>query len=107
VVPGRKVSKITILLLPSAGWTSKRVTAKEVLMNPLMLRQLWSSIENSQVNILLSLDDTSLIQWLIKQFKQEQSLNQDETNMIDNYLRTKLSLIRDIAQERIGTESMG
>ncbi|MBK4730520.1 hypothetical protein JJD41_11695 [Oxynema sp. CENA135] len=76
-------------------------------MNPLMLRQLWSSIENSQVNILLSLDDTSLIQWLIKQFKQEQSLNQDETNMIDNYLRTKLSLIRDIAQERIGTESMG
>jgi hypothetical protein len=107
VVPGRKVSKITILLLPSSGWTSKKVTAKEVLMNPLMLRQLWSSIENSQVNILLSLDDTSLIQWLIKQFKQEQSLNQDETNMIDNYLRTKLSLIRDIAQERIGTESMG
>ncbi|MEB3828185.1 hypothetical protein [Phormidium sp. CCY1219] len=73
-------------------------------MSPLMLRQLWSLIEKTQVNILLSLDDTSLVQWLLKQFKKEQAIDPDEANMLNTYLRSKLSLIRDIAQERVATE---
>lgn len=73
-------------------------------MSPLMLRQLWSLIEKTQVNILLSLDDTSLVQWLLKQFKKEQAIDPDEANMLNAYLRSKLSLIRDIAQERVATD---
>jgi succinate dehydrogenase flavin-adding protein (antitoxin of CptAB toxin-antitoxin module) len=69
-----------------------------------MLRQLWSLIEKTQVNILLSLDDTSLVQWLLKQFKKEQAIDPDEANMLNAYLRSKLSLIRDIAQERVATD---
>lgn len=72
-------------------------------MTPMMLRQLWSLIETTQANMLLKLDDASLIQWLLKQVKQERSLNPDETNIVSDYLRSKLSLIRDLAQERQAT----
>ncbi|MCT7972241.1 hypothetical protein [Laspinema olomoucense] len=73
-------------------------------MNPLMLRQIWSLIEKTQVNVLLSLDDASLVQWLLKQFRQEQPLDPDQVNVLNTYLRSRLSLIRDIASERIATD---
>ncbi|MBO0351411.1 MULTISPECIES: hypothetical protein [Oscillatoriales] len=73
-------------------------------MNPLMLRQIWSLIEKTQVNVLLSLDDASLVQWLLKQFRQEQPLDPDQVNVLNAYLRSRLSLIRDIASERIATD---
>lgn len=73
-------------------------------MNPLMLRQIWSLIEKTQVNVLLSLDDASLVQWLLKQFKQEQPLDPDQVHLLNAYLRSRLSLIRDIASERIATD---
>jgi hypothetical protein len=74
------------------------------MMNPLMLRQIWSLIEKTQVNILLSLDDASLVQWLLKQFRQEQPLDPDQANVLNAYLRSRLSLIRDIASERVATD---
>lgn len=69
-------------------------------MTPTMLRHLWSLIETTQANMLLKLDDASLIQWLLKQIKQEQTLDIDETYVLSTYIRSKLSLIRDLAQER-------
>lgn len=71
-------------------------------MTPVMLRQLWSLVETTQANILLKLDDASLVQWLLKKLNQERSLNHDETNIISNYIYSKLSLIRDLAEERQG-----
>lgn len=69
-------------------------------MTPTMLRQLWSLIERTQASLLLKLDDASLVQSLIKQLKQERSLNGDEINHINDYLSNRLSLIRDLAQQR-------
>ncbi|MGB7440211.1 MAG: hypothetical protein WA919_04025 [Coleofasciculaceae cyanobacterium] len=69
-------------------------------MNPTMLRQLWSLIETSQANLLLKLDDASLVQWLLKQFKQERTLNNEEMHVLNDYLNTRLSLIRELAQQR-------
>lgn len=69
-------------------------------MNPTMLRQLWSLIETTQANLLLKLDDASLVQCLLKQLKQQRSLNQDEANILRDYLSSRLSLIRDLAHER-------
>lgn len=69
-------------------------------MNPTMLRQLWSLIEKSQANLLLKLDDASLVQWLLKQFKQERTLNHEEMHVLNDYLYTRLSLIRELAQQR-------
>ncbi|GAB4291867.1 MAG: hypothetical protein Fur0025_27280 [Oscillatoriaceae cyanobacterium] len=73
-------------------------------MSPVMLRQLWNLIEKTQVNTLLSLNDTTLVQWLIEQLKQERgALNSDETNVIRAYLCSKLSLIRDMASARLAS----
>jgi uncharacterized membrane protein YvbJ len=65
-----------------------------------MLRQLWLLIETTQANLLLRLDDASLVQWLLKQFNQERSLNHDEIHVLSDYLNNRVSLIRDLAQQR-------
>ena len=72
-------------------------------MSPNTLRNLWHLIEKTQGNILLSMDDNRLVQWLIEQFQQEQSLDAKETNHVKHYLSSKLLLIRDLAQERMAT----
>ncbi|HIK11113.1 MAG TPA: hypothetical protein IGS52_12720 [Oscillatoriaceae cyanobacterium M33_DOE_052] len=72
-------------------------------MSPGMLRQLWNLIEQTQVNTLLSLNDTTLVHWLIEQLKQERTLNSDETHVIKAYLCSKLSLIRDMASARLAS----
>ncbi|HBE21757.1 MAG TPA: hypothetical protein DEG17_12825 [Cyanobacteria bacterium UBA11149] len=69
-------------------------------MTPTMLRQLWSLIETTQSNLLLKLDDPSLVQWLLKQFKQQRALNHEETNILSDYLSNRLSLIREMAEQR-------
>lgn len=72
-------------------------------MTPSLLRQLWSLIEDTQSSTLLNLDDTTLTQWLLRQVMQNCALNYAETSVLDNYLRSKLSLIRDLAQSRPAT----
>lgn len=69
-------------------------------MSPLMLRELWSLIEKTQVKTLLTLDDVSLVQSLSKQFQQNKALKNDEIDMLRAYLKSKLSLIRDMAEGR-------
>lgn len=71
-------------------------------MTPILLRQLWSLIETAQTHMLLKLDDQSLVQWLLKQIKQERSLDHNEVDVISAYIQSRLSLIRDLAQERQG-----
>ncbi|MCL1471674.1 hypothetical protein [Argonema antarcticum] len=72
-------------------------------MTPTMLRQLWSVIETTQAQILLKLDDATLVQWLLKQLKNQRSLDHHETNLLNDYLNSKLTLIRDLALERQST----
>lgn len=69
-------------------------------MTPVILRQLWSAIEAIQANVLLSLDDASLVRLAIERVSQERPLNGDETNRLQEYLSAKTSLIRDLAQQR-------
>ncbi|MFB2923993.1 MULTISPECIES: hypothetical protein [Aerosakkonema] len=72
-------------------------------MTPTLLRQLWTLIETTQANILLKLDDATLVQWLLKQLKNERSLDHNETNILNEYIYSKLTLIRDLALERQST----
>jgi hypothetical protein len=69
-------------------------------MTPTMMRQLWSLIETTQANILLKLDDASLVQWLLSQLHNRDLCDLDEANIFSDYIRNKLPLIRDLAQER-------
>ena len=73
-------------------------------MTPTILRQLWSIVENSQATTLASLDDATLVQWLIKQLKTRTGLNCTDADLMNQYILSRLSLIRDLAEERLGTD---
>jgi hypothetical protein len=69
-------------------------------MTPLMLHQLWSLVGRTQSHILLNLDDTTLVHWLMRSFRAERSLDHQETDVLSTYIRSRLPLIRDVAQGR-------
>jgi hypothetical protein len=69
-------------------------------MTPLMLRQLWSLVEATQSNLLLNLDDNSLVQLLLGQLGRQRSLNHQESDLLTSYIHSRIPLIRDLAQER-------
>jgi len=50
--------------------------------------------------VLLNLDDSSLIQRLLGKFKAERALNSTEVDLLGDYIRIRLPLIRDLAQGR-------
>lgn len=68
-------------------------------MNPHLLRHLWSLVDRSQSSYLLDLDDNGLVRWLIDEFIVQQPINQAETDQLNHYIRAKIPLIRDLAQE--------
>jgi hypothetical protein len=68
-------------------------------MNPQILRHLWSLVDRAQGSQLLALDDNSLVCWLSEQFARQQSINPADTDQLHHYIRTKIPLIRDLAQE--------
>ena len=48
----------------------------------------------------MTLDDNSLVHWLIDQFAWQRPINQAETDQLHHYIRSKIPLIRDMAQHR-------
>jgi len=64
------------------------------------MRQLWSVVETAQAKMLLQLDDATLVQWLVKQTKTQALLDCHETDFLSEYIQSRLSLIRDIVNER-------
>lgn len=69
-------------------------------MSPVMLRQIWSLVETTQTNLLLNLDDDSLVQCLLRQLNTERSLNSQEADLFSRYIQSRLPLIRDVARSR-------
>ncbi|HEY9740556.1 MAG TPA: hypothetical protein V6C90_08685 [Coleofasciculaceae cyanobacterium] len=69
-------------------------------MNPSTLRQFWSLVDATQAATLMALDDTKLVEQLIEQLKKQCSLNSSQTDMISAYIRSRIPLVRDLAQTR-------
>jgi hypothetical protein len=67
-------------------------------MSPSMLRQFWSLIETIYTDIPLSLDDSSLIQWLMRQMRARRILNAEESDLLIHYIHDRLPLIRELEQ---------
>ncbi len=70
-------------------------------MNSSILRQLWSVVEETQANILLSFGDTELVQQLVAQVESRGLLNTEEVGTVSAYLSSRLLLIRDMARARL------
>lgn len=73
-------------------------------INPLLLRQFWTVVETTQANLLLHLDDSTLVRQLTDDLQTQQMMNADEEIAVNHYIESKLPLIRDIAQSRISPE---
>ncbi|MGJ3246239.1 MAG: hypothetical protein ACFE0I_09220 [Elainellaceae cyanobacterium] len=69
-------------------------------MTPPMLRQLWSVIEQTQTSTLIGMDDASLSSWLLSEIRAERPLDSCEADVFSAYIRSKIALIRDLAQAR-------
>lgn len=69
-------------------------------MNSSILRQFWSVVEATQTVTLMALDDSKLVEQLIQQLRQQYSLNSDQIDSIAVYIRSRLPLVRDLAQAR-------
>ncbi|MFZ4639963.1 MAG: hypothetical protein ACOYMP_06150 [Nodosilinea sp.] len=65
-------------------------------MNPQLLRDLWSLVDQSQSSYLLALDDNGLVHWLVEQFRLSQPINKIESDQLSHYIRSKVPLIRDL-----------
>jgi hypothetical protein len=75
-------------------------------MSPAVLRQFWSLVDEIRASIPLSLDDSSLEQWLLRRLRSEhlgqpsEPLDFCEAGLFSDYIHTRLPLIREFAQER-------
>ncbi len=69
-------------------------------MNISLLRQVWKVIEQANLYELLSLNDTELIQRLLRQLEIKNKLSQEETVLVKVYLNSKLALIKDLAESK-------
>ncbi|MDY7021833.1 MAG: hypothetical protein SWJ54_10810, partial [Cyanobacteriota bacterium] len=65
------------------------------------LRQFWSLVETTQASLIVSLDDTDLVQMLLKQLQTQSTIKYSDFDVINDYLNSKLTLIRDLAESRI------
>lgn len=70
-------------------------------MSPTMLRQLWSLVETTQASLIVSLDDADLVQCLLKRLQAESNINCLDRDVVNDYISSRLSLIRDLAESRI------
>jgi hypothetical protein len=70
-------------------------------INPLRLRQFWNIVESSQASTLVRLDDESLVESLLRQFRSYQILDPHESQLVSAYIQEKLPLIRDLASQRM------
>jgi hypothetical protein len=70
-------------------------------MTPNIMRQLWSVVENTHAKTLLNMDDASLVHLLVKQTKIVASLDGNEADYLNDYVKSRLSLIRNVVQERL------
>jgi succinate dehydrogenase flavin-adding protein (antitoxin of CptAB toxin-antitoxin module) len=104
-------AKIIIIFAPGSGlmiqskenikFFPNRSEMRYHAMEVSTLRQLWSLIEKTQTNTLLQLSDPDLVEWLLGQIEKRKSLSLEENNILTTYIRSKSSLIRDLAEARL------
>ncbi len=70
------------------------------MVTPNMMRQLWTLVESTQVSTLLQFEDSDLVQFLLKRFKAQQSIDPQDASSLNIYIQSKLPLIRDLAEDR-------
>lgn len=66
-----------------------------------IMQKLWSSVEKTQANMILSLSDRDLKDLLVSKVKGYSYLTREDNNDLANYIEAKSTLIRDLAEFRL------
>lgn len=77
------------------------------VINTSTLRQLWSVIEQTQSSLLLKLSNTDLVKRLLGELDNKKALSSEEVSTLRAYIYSKTILIRDLAQARLASSSVG
>ena len=70
---------------------------KDANLESKIVHAAWSSVEAINKQILLQLNDSELIQQVIRQVDQTSVLSSEDRQSLINYIGSKVMLIRDIA----------
>lgn len=70
-------------------------------MNTTLLRQTWNLIETTNAWELLEASESDLIQRLLQRLDAQKPLADQERLSLNDYLHTKMSLIKDTAESRL------
>ncbi len=70
-------------------------------MNTTMMRQLWSIIEETSGKTLTGLNDSDLINQILSKLSSKQNLSSEDCCVINTYLRSRILLIREMAEYSI------
>jgi hypothetical protein len=74
-------------------------------INSSTLRLTWAVVEEASPNDLLTLSDTMLIKLLLQHIAQKILLSGEEVYTLYDYIGSKVSLIRDLAESRLIQEN--
>lgn len=66
-------------------------------MPPVLLNQVWKLVDTTPNSQLLGLSDHALVDWLSQRLTERQELTHIELEMVKTYIRSRVTLIRDIA----------
>lgn len=70
-------------------------------MNTKLLRQTWNLIETTNALELVEIGETELVQKLLKRLDSQNPLADNERIYLNNYLHSKIGLIKDTAESRL------
>ena len=70
-------------------------------MNITLLRQTWNLIETTNASELLEIGETELIQRLLSRLDAQKPLGDGERLCLNDYLHSKIGLIKDTAESRL------
>ena len=70
-------------------------------VNTKLLRQTWNLIEATNAIELVEIGETELIQSLLKRLDSQNPLADNERICVNNYLHSKINLIKDTAESRL------
>ena len=70
-------------------------------MNTTLLRQTWNLIETTNAGELLEISESELIQRLLRRLDAQNPLADQERASVNNYLLSKMNLIKDTAESRL------
>lgn len=71
-------------------------------MNASILRQFWAIFETLQPSLVISLENNQIVEFLVEQLQAKQRLAPQEVEAIGDYIQTRIVLIRDLAQDKMG-----